>query len=416
MFLIFHDGDRGVSDDRARKRDRLLQSALTSTSSPTFIDCSDSPKDIMLKIAVLTSKAYIICNNVDIKLFTTAVRALVKHCHISFGSSQLELVLVEDLVCTERSYIYNNFENNFFKSFLKFPQEYSNIITSITSSNVLLNSWGVGDTCVKLIPDINDMNGLWERVKSEVVFHEMFNQGNPVPRLVSIQSVYNDVFGRPLYRHPNDEEPPNVEMVPVVRQLMQLVEQYTGVTGLNHALVQHYRDGKDNIASHSDKTLDIDRHTPTINLSLGASRTMTIQNKQDKEIREKIPLRHGECVVFGLDTNRHWFHEVAKDVIMQSHPLYGTERISFTFRKIATFINDDGVIVGQGSPYKTSADIPGVNIGGQGAGSSDDRTVLTSPPQDAPTRADLIRAFGRENRESAEFDWEAVYGKGFLIR
>jgi hypothetical protein len=92
-------------------------------------------------------------------------------------------------------------------------------------------------------------------------------------------------------------------------------------------------------------------------------------------------------------------------VLVQTHELFGQERISLTFRKINTFINDDGVIVGQGSRFKTNADIITSN-------NSLDSSV-SGPSQ---TRSDLIQAFSCENKQAGEFDWQAVYGGGFLVR
>jgi alkylated DNA repair dioxygenase AlkB len=397
--VIFKDEGEILNDDFYQK---LVQFNTSTNCTSVFIDKTDGLCDLrkvytgIINIVYLTS----ICS--DLK----QLHHLIQNLANSIDSNQnVRFLLLDDLFRTERAYVYTNTENNFFRSFVNLSSKFTNINFQIMSTNRILNSWGEGDTSIVQIPEIIDTSAFWHRVKQDVQFHEMFNQGNAVPRLVSIQSIYEPNMGRPLYRHPNDEEPPNVEMIPVVRSLKDLVEQYTGVRGINHVLIQHYRHGRDNIAAHSDKTLDIDRDTPIMNLSLGVGRVMTIQNKRDKRRLEKIPLLNGECVIFGLSTNRHWHHEVAKDVLVQTHELFGQERISLTFRKINTFINDDGVIVGQGSRFKTNADII--------ASSSLDSSVSDPPSQ---TRSDLIQAFSCENKQAGEFDWQAVYGGGFLVR
>jgi len=52
---------------------------------------------------------------------------------------------------------------------------------------------------------------------------------------------------------------------------------------LNHALIQKYKHGKDNIGEHSDKTIDIDRESSIINFSVGATRTMQLKKKEKND-------------------------------------------------------------------------------------------------------------------------------------
>lgn len=346
---------------------------------------------------------------------------------------RLQITVLEDLIYIERPYIMESKHKNFFKNIVtKYSDKtlshhvtttadtnnncesriYSQTI-SVQSSNAIMNQWGEGDCRVVTIPEFQNPDErrelYWHRILNEIHFSEMFNQGNKVPRLIAIQSVEDPVLGKPLYRHPNDEEPPNVEMIPLVREIMGLVEQYTGVQGLNHVLIQHYRDGRDNIAQHSDKTLDIDLETPILNLSFGCSRDMYIQNKENRSRIEKIPLCHGECVLFGLRSNQYWYHEVPKDVIMATDPLFGTSRVSFTFRKIATFLHrETGLLLGQGSPFKSLADYT-IYQHEATEGKHHETDVRSA-------RSELIFAFGKENRQSGDFNWQEVYGRGFLIK
>lgn len=209
--------------------------------------------------------------------------------------------------------------------------------------------------------------------------------------------------------------------------ILHQVEACTGIKGINHVLIQHYRDGTDNIQQHSDKTLDINRETPILNVSFGVTREMFIQNKTDKLNIEKIPLRHGECVVFGIITNQYWLHEVPKDVQLKPHPLFGKNRISFTFRRIDTFVDEaSGLVYGQGSPYKTLAQALAADraVGGTAIVSSSNIESSPPPSSTSPTptaevnsskNAELIRAFHFENRQAELFNWEEVYGCGFTV-
>lgn len=335
----------------------------------------------------------------------------------SYPTLIMKLVLVEDLIYVPRPYIYENSHKNFFRNSLALTNRYPHIqAINLLSSNEILNRWGEGDSRLVPLPSLTDpaaQEMIWQRIDEEIYFEQMFMQGNAVPRLISIQSRQHPTFGFPIYRHPNDEEPVNTEMCNVTNYLRELVEEYTGVRDLNHVLIQYYRDGRDNIASHSDKTLDIDLNTPIINLSIGSEREMFLQSKQNKNRIEKIPLRHAECVVLGLKTNQFWWHEVPKNVALPSHPVFDKGRVSFTFRRIATFFHPLlNTFVGQGSPFKTIEEA-----------TQHQERQLPHPPTDSNeetssvrTRTDLIIAFSKENRLSDEFRWNEVYGEGFLCK
>jgi alkylated DNA repair dioxygenase AlkB len=258
--------------------------------------------------------------------------------------------------------------------------------------------WGCNDTSIINL-DLTDYT--FTELKKQIKFHNMNSQGNPVPRLISIQYMKpeNDLFLRPIYRHPNDSEPENVEMCDIVREILYEVEKKTKIYGLNHVLVQLYRDGSDNISSHSDKTLDIDRDRPIINVSIGSEREMTIELKENKFIKQKIPLINNTALIFGLKTNEKWKHEIKKNM----NGIVG-ERISLTFRKINTFVlknnvlnNNDIILIGQGSPYKIIDDITKINI-----------------TDEMINKELLFNAFSDENKQSV-FDWNLTYGKGFLV-
>jgi hypothetical protein len=395
----------------------------------------------------------------DLRLVTKALSLLLE----AFKSSDnivFNWTFLEDLIYIPRPYIYlNNLQRNFFRKLVSSVKEQCDQLhintnrIRLCSSNELRNRWGEGDCFIIPVPQMTELGAaedMWRRVLSEVQFSEMFNQGNAVPRLIAIEhcppehqesflipSEFESQGVRlcqihPLYRHPNDQEPDNLPMPVITQSLLSYVNQATGITGINHVLIQHYRDGRDNIAQHSDKTLDICPETPILNLSLGAPRDLFLQNKTDKNRLERIPLRHGECLVFGLETNRCWYHEIPKrvdepayvDWKEMSYPnddWHGGGRISFTFRKIKTFICQidlgatvsDGnrfveVIIGQGSPYKTIADY----LSSQG---SDDVAEFGGKHLSSD-RTELIAAFSKENRQGDEFNWQEHYGEGFLCR
>lgn len=117
---------------------------------------------------------------------------------------------------------------------------------------------------------------------------------------------------------------------------------------------------------------------------------------------QRIPMPHNSAFILGPETNAHWLHGVRADKrpIQQKaeeEKSCGGERISITFRHIATFMEEDKrKIWGQGARGKTKA------------------TAGTIPRGDTPEMEAMIQAFGKENHQS-DFDWDAEYGKGFDV-
>ena len=175
---------------------------------------------------------------------------------------------------------------------------------------------------------------------------------------------------------------------------------------VNHVLIQHYRSGKDYISEHSDKTIDVVPGSKIVNVSIGATRSMTLRTKKDAPSLEeeksrkhqKFPLPDRSMFVMGLETNAKWLHSVRHD----NRPFHtksgeerymNGERISLTFRNIGTFLSMDGTkIWGQGAVAKSAEEA---------------RDVVT----DQEEVEKLIDWFGRENHQS-DFDWQGVYSQG----
>lgn len=85
---------------------------------------------------------------------------------------------------------------------------------------------GSGDSSVilDLTRHIEDPSkSLFELVRDEVTWEEMFHKGNPVPRLVCMQgTIVRDANGvdvaEPVYRHPADAQPPMFELLSVIER------------------------------------------------------------------------------------------------------------------------------------------------------------------------------------------------------
>lgn len=200
---------------------------------------------------------------------------------------------------------------------------------------------------------------------------------------------------------------------PTVAKIRERVEEVLGHP-VNHVLIQHYRNGNDYISEHSDKTIDIVRGSNIVNVSLGAQRVMILRTKKDslppndnpetkvERPAQRIPLPHNSMFVLGPESNKRWLHGIRQDKRAQflktpQEMAYGGERISLTFRHIATFLSaDQSKIYGQGATGKMK-----------------DEAKATVSGDRAATQQ-MIDAFGLENQQS-DFDWNAVYGGGFDV-
>ncbi|KAL4928211.1 isochorismatase family protein family [Aspergillus undulatus] len=264
---------------------------------------------------------------------------------------------------------------------------------------------GEGDS--RIIHDIDFPENAFERLRDEVAWQKMYHMSGQVPRLVAVQGKLTPDGSIPIYRHPADESPPLQPFSSTVNKIRSTVERILGHP-LNHVLIQLYRDGQDRISDHSDKTLDVVRGSSICNVSLGAQRVMILRQKGSESedgsgrLTQRVPMPHESLFVLGEKTNARWLHGIKADKRLESEKsieerAYGGQRISLTFRHIGTFLNPTGdTIWGQGAVSKTQGEAHPAIHG------------------DSEETERLVRAFGDENR-TLDFDWDAVYGKGFDV-
>lgn len=115
------------------------------------------------------------------------------------------------------------------------------------------DSIGSGDS--KIIHNIIGypiINDAFNQMKAEVDWQTMFHRSGLVPRLVAVQGEVGKHGDIPIYRHPADESPPLLPFTPMVQKIRQQVVSVLKQS-FNHALIQLYRNGEDNISEHSDK-------------------------------------------------------------------------------------------------------------------------------------------------------------------
>jgi len=162
---------------------------------------------------------------------------------------------------------------------------------------------------------------------------------------------------------------------PAVKRVKEELERQLSMQ-FNHALIQLYRDGTDCIKEHADKTLDIEKGSKIVTYSIGARRVMVLRPKSKGSSSTKIPLPNNSALTLPLDVNTTHLHSIKQDKrrAEEREEAELGPRISITFRSIATFVNRDGALSGQGA---------GIKI---------------------PTHEQLIEAYSEENRTIKGWD------------
>lgn len=235
----------------------------------------------------------------------------------------------------------------------------------------------------------------------ETILHTLFtttpwltvsHRGNLLPRLVCNQALFTADHKIPIYRHPIDEDTKTIPFTEIVTRICNAIQQrIPSCPPLNHALIQLYRDGNDNIRQHADKTLDVLPNSLILLYSVGAVRTLRLTHKTRKGVAQYLALPPNSVFVMGLQTNREWYHQIRADKRRQEEkrPEELGQRISVTYRSVATYIDE-----------KTR------ELSGQGA-----QKIYVDPETE---RQNMLTAFSEENR-NPDFDWNKHYGNGFTL-
>ena len=239
-------------------------------------------------------------------------------------------------------------------------------------------------------------------------FEELKLKDGIAPRLIRQEYDNTDYIslGIPIYRHPSDTRLKTFPFTIFVRKIRDHLSIMLNQS-FNHCLIQFYRSSDDSISLHTDKTLDIAKNSSIVNFSIGAARTIMFSKKKDKKRNGdgniRILLKNNSAFVLGWDSNKEYLHGIKPDKRGDAEKTwqelaYNKERISFTFRNIATFL-------------KIERDSAEYMLIGQGA-SNTTYSGTNAKLEEEKDRKEMIAAFGIENRSSS-FVWEELYGKGF---
>jgi putative IMPACT (imprinted ancient) family translation regulator len=199
---------------------------------------------------------------------------------------------------------------------------------------------------------------LLEKVRRELDFGGFRGaEGEVLPRLQNLQADLGDNL-IPVYRYPGnyngqewvtfDWAPTSLRIKAAVEQALQPLVNQT----MNHCVTNYYRDGKDFIAHHSDKDLDLNQAGVIVSFSLGDERVLELRRRTDPKDVTRVALPHCSMLVLGPKTNQQFSHSILANED-STQP-----RISLTLREVKTFLDTNtGRLFGQGVQAKSLSEI-----------------------------------------------------------
>jgi len=112
--------------------------------------------------------------------------------------------------------------------------------------------------------------------------------------------------------------------------LLPLRDQLSAFCGhaFNSVLLNRYRDGDDGMGWHSDNEPELGPAPVIASVSLGAPRRFLLRRRDDHAKKAEVLLDHGDLLMMGGQTQRHYQHSLPKS----ARPL--AERLNLTFRWI----------------------------------------------------------------------------------
>lgn len=118
------------------------------------------------------------------------------------------------------------------------------------------------------------------------------------------------------------------DWTPELLAIKARVEAETQVQ-FNSVLLNLYRNGKDGVGWHSDRTDNFGNNQIIASVSFGETRPFRLRHKTRKDVPlVEIPLTHGTLLLMAGTTQTHWEHHIpktAKDIL---------PRINLTFRQV----------------------------------------------------------------------------------
>jgi hypothetical protein len=231
--------------------------------------------------------------------------------------------------------------------------------TLLVSNHQNIYGMGAGDCelILNVVQESNNVNNsnnnnLVKSLLSELRFDGFKGASSEeLPRLQNLQADRSS-GSIPIYRYPGnysgdewttfDWSPTSLRLKTIIEERLKPLVNQT----MNHCVTNYYRDGKDCIAHHGDKDLDLNQQGVIVSLSLGDERILELRRRAPPQDTYRIRLPHGSMLVLGPYTNREWTHSILPKPDCQK------SRLSLTMREVKTFQDlSTGRLFGQGAVY-----------------------------------------------------------------
>lgn len=183
------------------------------------------------------------------------------------------------------------------------------------------------------VPDADLMlyEGFFSKEESDVYYNKLlhatkwkeadltiYDKTHVIPRMVA---WYEDKTNPGA--NPNGHD-----WTPELLEIKKRVEDETRFV-FNSVLLNLYRNGKDGVGWHSDRTENFGKNQIIASVSFGETRPFRLRHKTRKDIEMlEIPLTHGTLLLMAGTTQTHWEHHIpktGKDIL---------PRINLTFRQV----------------------------------------------------------------------------------
>jgi len=183
-----------------------------------------------------------------------------------------------------------------------------------------------------------EADALWALVSAHLATHPPQQMMTPMGYPMSVKTTslgdYGWVGNATGYGYARLNPVTNQPWPPIPTLLLSLAQRAANAAGYadycpDTCLINLYQTGA-KMGLHQDKD-ELDFTQPIVSVSLGVPATFLFGGAKRTDKTAKIPLTHGDVVVWG-GASRRYFHGV-NAVKLGQHPLLGALRCNLTFRK-----------------------------------------------------------------------------------
>ncbi|MGS0526827.1 alpha-ketoglutarate-dependent dioxygenase AlkB family protein [Zobellia nedashkovskayae] len=150
-------------------------------------------------------------------------------------------------------------------------------------------------------------------------------------------TVFGKTYAQPRLTalYGNNDKPysySKLVMVPhsFTRELIEIKEKVETKTDATFTtcLLNLYRNGQDSNGWHADNEKELGKNPIIASVTLGQERFFHLKHRMNKNLKQKILLKHGSLLLMKGTTQEHWLHQISKTAKTVD------ERINLTFRII----------------------------------------------------------------------------------